>query len=72
MIQQVLNTAEGAVKDLSSFGRNRKGEYTPSKTQNTRDSINNLIEIERKTIELWDECKQPEAPASCKNISNKE
>ena len=46
MIQQVLNTAEGAVKDLSSFGRNRKGEYTPSKTQNTRDSINNLIERE--------------------------
>ena len=46
MIQNVLNTADGAVKDLSSFGRNRKGEYTPSKTQNTRESINNLIERE--------------------------
>ena len=28
-------------------------------------SVNELIEIERKIIELWDECKQPNAPASC-------
>lgn len=31
-------------------------------------SVDNLSKLERKTIELWDECRQPNSPSSCRDL----